>query len=159
MSFHCLLTVLFLWAHPFYLSMTEIRYSPHNSVIEVAQRVFWDDLELALATKHRKKVSLLNPGDPGMLDKMIGDYVMEMTEIYVNGQKVPLIYLGYEIEEGTAWLHMSGKNGAPPRTVKIKNAMLIQQFDTQQNIINFYNGDNLKSTITYKDNEWGELRF
>lgn len=159
MSFHCLFTVLFLWAHPFYLSMTEIRYHPHNSGIEVAQRVFWDDLELALATKHRKKVSLLNPGDPGELDKMIGAYVLEMTELYVNGQKVPLTYLGYEIEEDTAWLHMSGKNGAPPRTVKIKNAMLIQQFATQQNIINFYNGDNLKSTITYKDNEWGELRF
>src|SRR5690606_13003311 len=140
-------------------SLTEIRYIPEESSIEVAQRVFRDDLELALAERHHQAVDLLNPADPGVLDKVIRAYLLEMNEIHFDNQRVELIYLGYEIEEDTAWLYMKGTNIVPPQAVKIKNSILIQQFETQQNIINFYKGENLKSTITYKDNEWGQLVF
>lgn len=155
-------TVLFAWManiHPFYVSLTDIRYNPDHQRLEIAQKIFWDDLEKALAGRYDVEVDFLNPEDPHELEKIIETYLLEMNEILINNKKVSLVYLGYEIEEDTAWFYMEGNNISVPDAVKIKNSILIHHFDKQQNIVNFYLGESPKSLITYKDREWGELNF
>lgn len=145
--------------HPFYVSLTEIRYNPEVQRIEVSQRIFWDDLELALAKKYQVEIDFLNPENPQELEKMLETYLLEMNEIHINNQAIALVYLGHEIEEDTAWFYLEGKVNTDPIRVKLRNSMLIQEFDTQQNIVNFYLKERPKSLITFRNNEWGELLF
>jgi hypothetical protein len=162
MLHYYLSTLLWGWMaafHPFYVSLTDIRYNSEDQRIEMAQKIFWDDFEVALAEKYKVGVDFLNPEEPEKLEKMIKAYLLEMNEIHINNQKVILVYLGYEIEEDTAWFYLEGNNIARPQVAKIKNSILIHQFDKQQNIVTFYLGESPKSLITFKDKEWGELRF
>jgi hypothetical protein len=145
--------------HPFYISLTEIRYNSSNQSLEIAQKIFWDDLEMAFDEKFKTKVDFLNPKNKADLEEMVKVYLLENNEIKVNGQKVSITYLGYEIEEEAAWFYLEAANVPVPKKVEIKNEVLIQNFDGQQNIINFYLGKSPKSLILYKDKEWGTLSF
>ncbi|MCL6260044.1 hypothetical protein M3O96_13165 [Aquiflexum sp. TKW24L] len=145
--------------HPFYISLTEIRYNPTNQSLEIAQKIFWDDLEIALGEKFNTKVDFLNPKSKADLEDMAKVYLLEKNEIKVNGQKVSMTYLGYEIEEEAAWFYLEAANVPLPKKVEIKNEVLISNFESQQNIINFYLEKSPKSLILYKDNESGELTF
>lgn len=145
--------------HPFYVSLTDIRYNPEAQRIEISQRIFWDDLEVVLAEKFKVKVDFLHPENPQELEKILETYLLEMNEILINNQVITLVYLGHEIEEDTAWFYLEGKVSSDPQSVKLRNSMLLQEFDTQQNIVNFYLHERPKSLITFRNNEWGELLF
>jgi len=145
--------------HPFYISLTEIRYNNTNQSLEIAQKIFWDDLEVALGDKYKTKVDFLNTQNKAVLEEMVKDYLLEKNQIKVNGQVVNLSYLGYEIKEEAAWFYMEATNVPLPKLVEIKNEVLIQNFDGQQNIINFYLDKKPKSLILYRDNETGKLAF
>ena len=145
--------------HPFYISLTEIRYNAGTKSLEIAQKIFWDDLEVALGDIHKTKVDFLNPSDRKALEAMVQTYLLEKNEIRINGQKVKLNYLGFEIEEEAAWFYLEAEKVPLPKTVEVYNAVLIQHFDGQQNIVNFYMDRRPKSMILYKGKERGELRF
>lgn len=145
--------------HPFYISLTELRYNPSNKSLEIAQKIFWDDLEVAIGDIHGTKVDFLNPADRKALEEMAAVYLLEKNEITVNGKKVTLKYLGFEIEEEAAWFYMEAEKVPVPKTVEIRNEVLLQHFDGQQNIINFYMDKRPKSLILYKGKESGVLRF
>ena len=139
--------------HPFYISLTEIRYNPTNERLEIAQKIFWDDLEVALTDLNHTKIDFLNPEDKNALEVIAESYLLEQNQITVNGKKVKFTYLGYEIEEEAAWFYLESEKVELPKQVEVYNNVLIQHFDGQQNIINFYMDKKPKSLILYKDRE------
>lgn len=145
--------------HPFYISLTEIRYNQQSESLEIAQKIFWDDLEVALGDIHGIKVDFLNPTDRDALEEMAKAYLLQKNEITVNGKKVTPQYLGFEIEEEAAWFYLEIKNVAKPQRVNIRNEVLLDHFEGQQNIVNFYVDKRPKSLILYKGKESGVLNF
>lgn len=145
--------------HPFYISLTDIVYKPEFGRLEIAQKVFWDDLEVALSHIHGTKINFLNPHNQKELEDRIEQYLMENNEISVNGNPVYIRYLGYEIEEDAAWFYMEAEKVPNPKTVSIKNTLLFKDFPTQQNIVNFYLNKSPKSLITTSKRPDGEIRF
>ncbi|MBW3467420.1 DUF6702 family protein [Arthrospiribacter ruber] len=145
--------------HPFYISLTEVRYNPQEKSLEIAQKIFWDDLEVALGDIHNTKVDFLNPEDKDKLEEMVKSYLLSKNEITVNGKVIQPEYLGYEIEEEAAWFYLEIKNVPRPQKVNIRIDVLLAHFDGQQNIINFYVDKKPKSLILYKGKEKGILEF
>jgi hypothetical protein len=77
----------------------------------------------------------------------------------VNGQKLNLDYLGFEIEEEAVWFYMEALKVPSPHNVQIRNEVLIEHFEGQQNIVNFYLEKSPKSLILYKGQESGKINF
>jgi hypothetical protein len=145
--------------HPFYISLTEIRYNEQTKSLEIAQKVFWDDLEVALGELNQTKINFLKPENQEHLDQMIEAYLLKHNQIIVNNQKVKLAYLGYEVEEDAAWFYLEAPQINSPKRVEIQSDILIEQFPGQQNIINFFVGNKPKSLILQKGKERGTLSF
>ncbi|MFN3800036.1 DUF6702 family protein [Belliella pelovolcani] len=145
--------------HPFYISLTDIRFNDKEKSIEIAQKIFWDDLEVALAKTFDTKVDFMNPDSPNRLEDMIKKYLLMHNQVTINGKRVKLEYLGYEIEDDAAWFYMEGKALEKPITVEIYNSLLVKEFAEQQNLINFYIDKKPKSLILYKDKTSGILKF
>ncbi|WP_114751646.1 DUF6702 family protein [Pleomorphovibrio marinus] len=145
--------------HPFYISVTDMVYNPAAERLEIAQKIFWDDLEVALGEKYGKKVDFLQPEDQEKLENWIEAYILEHNIIWINGEKLKLSYLGFEVEEDAAWFYMESEGVPAPKEVKVKNTLLFKDFPTQQNIVNFYVGKSPKSTITYSKKPEGEIKF
>jgi hypothetical protein len=148
-----------LFFHPYFISLSEIKYNQGSKKLEIAQKIFWDDLETELSAIYGQKVDFLKPSDAAKLDQMIKEYLLSKQEIIVNGQKVTLQYLGYEIEEDAAWFYYESGKVSAPKTVDIKMTLLVNQFPGQQNIVNFYVHQKTKSLLLDKNKTQGKLQF
>lgn len=145
--------------HPFFISLTEIRYNSAEKSLEISQKIFRDDLETALTHQYKSKVNLLTTKDKADLEKKIRKYVLENNEIYINGQKRELNYLGYELDEEAVWVYLEALKVPLPQTADIRNSILHKHFESQQNIINFYLSKNPKSLILLKGKDMGKISF
>lgn len=148
-----------LGMHPFYISLTDMVYNETNQTIEIAQKIFWDDLEEALSNKSGDRINFLSPEKPEALDLLIEEYLLTHNAILIQGDTLTLRYLGHEVEADAAWFYMESEKIPSPDQVTIYNNLLIDDFPQQQNIINFYKNRNPKSLITRKDKTSGILKL
>ena len=58
-----LLLYLHFFFHPYFIGLTEMKYNPNAKKIELAQKIFWDDLETELSAVYGQKVDFLKPSD------------------------------------------------------------------------------------------------
>ncbi len=151
--------VLSCWwlAHPFYISLTDMVYNEENQTIEIAQKIFWDDMEVALSNASGTAVDFLSPNQPEKLDSLIARYLLAHNQILIQTDTVRLHYLGHEVEGEAAWFYMESEKIPSPEQITIYNAVLIDDFPEQQNIINFYKNRKPKSLLTRKDKTGGVL--
>jgi hypothetical protein len=71
-----------VFSHPFYISLTEIRQNSNSKNLEIAQKIFWDDLEISLSAYHQESFDILNPTDEKKLNDKIGIYLSKHLEIW-----------------------------------------------------------------------------
>ena len=154
-----------LWAylsllHPFYISLTEIRFNPTSKKVEVSAKIFWDDLEVGLSKEIGGPVDFLNPKDKSKLETQIKAYLLKHSQVWVNGKMVPLSYVGYEVEEDAAWFYLESTATAVPKSVEVQNTLLIRDLEGQQNIVHVYlNSKSPKSLLLGEGKEKGSIIF
>jgi hypothetical protein len=147
-------------AHPFFISLTEMRYNPNTKKMEIAQKIFWDDLEVALAKDFKESVDFLNPKDKTKLNNQIKTYLLKHNQVWVNGKPLSLTYLGYEVDEEAAWIYMESSPAELPKTVEVRNTILVEEFSGQQNIIHVYfQSKSPRSMLLGKGEEKGKVAF
>lgn len=145
--------------HPFYISLTEARYNDTSRNFEVAQKLFWDDLESVLSDEYGKKINFLRPEDQNELDIMLKEYLLKHNILIVNGKPVKLDYLGYEVEEEAAWFYFKSEKVNTPKEVAMKNTVFLTQFETQQHVINVYVGKKPKTLMLDRRKDSGKVVF
>jgi hypothetical protein len=152
--------VLLAKTHPFFLSLTEIKYNPGSKKMEVAQKIFWDDLETALGKHFNEKIDFLNPKDQSKLENQIRGYLLSHNEVMVNGKPLTLDFLGYEVDEDAAWFYFESSETETPKTVEVKNTILLDDFNGQQNIVHIYSQSKApRSLLLGKGEEKGKIEF
>ena len=146
--------------HPFFITLTELRFNPSSKKMELAQKIFWDDLEVALSKEAGVTVDFLKPKDKAKLEIQIKAYLLKHTQVWVNGKMVPLSYVGYEVEEDAAWFYLESTATSTPKTVEVQNTLLLRDFDGQQNIVHVYlNSKSPKSLLLGEGKEKGRIIF
>ena len=146
--------------HPFFITLTELRFNPSSKKMELAQKIFWDDLEVALSKEAGVTVDFLKPKDKAKLESQIKAYLLKHTQVWVNGKTVQLTYVGYEVEEDAAWFYLESGITVVPTTVEVQNTLLLREFDGQQNIVHVYlNSKSPKSLLLGEGKERGRIIF
>jgi hypothetical protein len=152
--------VLMLFAHPFFISLTEIRFNPESKRLEMSQKIFWDDLEVGLANHFKEKIDFLNPKDKEKLDQQISEYLIKHTQVSINGKLATFRVLGYEVEEDAAWFYLESSPVEMPKTFEITNTVLLEDRAGQQNIVHVYqNSKSPRSLLLSKGEEKGKIEF
>lgn len=144
--------------HPFHISLTEIKWNNETGTLEISQKIFWDDLEIALSGFHGESIDFLNPANNEKLRKQIEAYLLEQNQLWVGEKEVRLNLLGYEVEEDAAWFYLESEKVIEPTVIKVKNSMLLEDFPDQKNVVQYYfENKSPKSMILGKGNESGIL--
>lgn len=162
---HLSLLSLTLWTwmgflHPFFITLTEVRFNPSSKKMELTQKIFWDDLEVALSKEAGVTVDFLKPKDKAKLESQIKAYLLKHSQVWVNGKMVQLTYVGYEVEEDAAWFYLESTATSTPKTVEVQNTLLLRDFDGQQNIVHVYNNSKSpKSLLLGEGKEKGRIIF
>ena len=136
-----LFTILFLLlvtpaqTHDYHTSLTEVRYNPKSKTLEVAVKIFTDDLEKALTEKNKTKI-ILDKSDKS--ESYAAAYVKEKLLIRnAKGAVISLKYIGREAENDVSWIYLeSGEiTVADQKKLTIQNNLLTEIFNDQMNIL------------------------
>ncbi len=79
--------------HPFYLSVTEIKYNSVEKTTEIACKMFVNDLEDAIKRGSGTKVDLINSTDKTLTGKQLFEYINKRLKININGTNKLLVYI------------------------------------------------------------------
>ena len=114
-------------------------------------RVFKDDLETALTNENQHKKVVLDASNK--YDALIEKYVQKHF-VLTNAQNQKLVYhvLGKEQEGDAIWLYIELPHTASLNGVKMQQAILLDSFDDQTNIVNIFIQNDKKSYIFNQKN-------
>jgi hypothetical protein len=151
------LVSLFLFSgrpHPFYLSVTDIKYNEKNKSLEVACKMFTNDLEGALKKTTGKKVDVVNPKDKAEVEKILFDYINKHLSINLNGKLKTLKYIGYEKEEDVIWTYMEIEKCERPKQISVTTSLLYDFLKDQINLVSLeIAGNKQSSKVSNPDKE------
>jgi len=121
--------------HPFYLSVTDLKYNEREATLQGSVKIFVNDLEDALTKINKKPVDLIHPKDAAATNKMLFGYLETHLEISLNSKKYEYYFIGFEREQEAVWLYIEIKKCPLPKKVEIKNSILYDFLKEQSNIV------------------------
>jgi hypothetical protein len=141
-----ILIYLLLFLHPYHVSVCDVIVNREAKSIQVAQRIFVDDLEIALR-KSSKDHAFHLFSDSSQVQKVLSAYVEAHFSLKINGTEASLVFLGYELEDDVLWCYLEAGLEDPLTSIEITNTLLFSTFRDQQNILHIKNGERKKSFI------------
>jgi hypothetical protein len=121
--------------HPFYLSVTDLKYNVKEKAMQGSVKLFINDLEDALKKINKQTVDLINPKDTSKITAMLYDYLKKRLTIKVNNQLINYSLIGFEKEEAAIWIYIELKNCPDPKKIIVENSLLYDFLKEQTNII------------------------
>lgn len=143
--------------HPFYLSVTNIKFNEKNKSMELSCKLFTNDLEDALKRTAKKSVDIINPKDKKETEKILFDYISKRLIINLNGKTKNLKYIGYEKEEDVIWVYLEIEKCEKPKQINISNSLLYDFLKEQINLVQVESGNYKQSSKV--SNPEKELKF
>jgi hypothetical protein len=147
------LLLCFSFKHPFYLSVTDLKYSSlSNSTLQGTVRLTLNDLEEALSKNTKQTVDLITIKDSAQTKKLLQAYLKSHLKIKLDNSFVEYVFLGFEKEQDAIWLYLEVSKCNKPKKVSIENALLYDYIHEQTNIVHFdLNGRIKSSKVKYPD--------
>ncbi|MCF8257863.1 MAG: hypothetical protein K9J06_09925 [Flavobacteriales bacterium] len=134
--------------HDFHASITQIAVNEGTGRLEVAVKIFTDDLEAVIQPEGTEPLRLASPREDGRSRTLIGAYVTKNLRIRVDGVPVVFTFLGSENETDATWCYLeSGPLGAFT-TLDVTNTVLVSRYDDQVNIIHLKRAGKTKALMT-----------
>ncbi|MCC2546989.1 hypothetical protein LJY25_11075 [Hymenobacter sp. BT175] len=142
-----LLTGLRAGAHTYHASIMDVRYNAGKQQLEVALKVFTDDLEKALSTGQPAPVTI---------EQLSRDRLNALAEGYLRrtvrfgtkpGETLPLQLLGVQKESDAHWVYFTVKPPKPVKGIYLQHRLLLDSFEDQMNIVNLEAGGKKQSAL------------
>jgi hypothetical protein len=142
------------FAHPFYISVTEVNHNASEKSLEISCRIFYDDLESVLKKNYKQAVDLSLDKDKSRNENLIADYLRKHLIMTADGKVLNLQFLGFEKDKEAAWCYFEATQATTPKKLAIVNTIL-HDFTTEQiNIIHAtVNGKRQSNKLTYPSKE------
>lgn len=140
--------------HPYYMSVTEFEYKPAEKEVQVACKIFTDDLEETLKKEYKRKVDILNVSAKKENEQLLNSYLQQHLRLRLDGKPVVLKMIGFEQEGEAVWIYLVTNNTPAFKSAVVFNDLLYSYREDQLNIIHFKNkGERKSHRFTFPDKE------
>ncbi|HVF86045.1 MAG TPA: DUF6702 family protein [Pyrinomonadaceae bacterium] len=137
-------------AHKFYTSFAQVEYNSERETVEVALRVFGDDLESVLTRRHGKAIHI---GKTENGAKLIFDYLADCFQLRNrDGAAKKFEWVGMETKGDVTWLYFEARMPEGLTGATLRNRLLLDFSDEQVNIVHVRRG-NQKADLVFKAND------
>ncbi|MCB9080419.1 MAG: hypothetical protein H6555_01780 [Lewinellaceae bacterium] len=150
--------------HPMHVSLSEVTYAAESSSLQITHKLFLDDLELQMESEARsrgKEISLRfnTPKENPAAETYLQAYIREHFRLWVDGKEVVGNYLGKEYEINAVWVYIEVPDITKPKKVDLADTFLLDVYDDQSNIVNFFVGKDRKSLRFHRGMQRQQLAF
>ena len=155
--------LFFLWAclalsaeHPIYVSVMELSYKPEAQRLEVALKVFGDDLQAALSKEQGRLVEIGTDREDPKADSLIEAYLRRHLRFRTEeGKELVWKIIGREQERRdffANWIYVEVPNTpAGLRALQIRYSLLMDHIPSQHNVLTLKSPSGLKRFSLWKD--------
>lgn len=138
-KFLCLPFVLFFVsftaAHKYYISVTQVNYVKEKKAIQIISRIFIDDLEEVLKARYDEHITLSKNNDSEITNTYIERYLKDKIKFKVNELDKNFVYIGKEYDGDIIRCYLEIENIEMITSIEIKNKVLFDLFEDQQNLM------------------------
>ena len=142
-----------LFAHPMYVSITDMDVDAQKGNIVLSIRIFTDDLETILHNKYDVDGWIGTPKEHRDSRRLLKEYVNERFSIVVNNSdKIELVIDSMTVtkeDESSTWFYMKGVAQQSIRRIEVENRLLTDFFANQNNLMII--------SVEQKERIWKEL--
>lgn len=132
--------------HAYHATLTELRYNAAKKQLELSVKVFTDDFEKALSQGQPTPVSLAAPGPRALV--LATAYLQRTLQVSTPaGAPLPLQVLGMQAEKDGYWFYCKVPLPGPLPAVQLRQAVLLDVFGDEVNIVNVEAGDKKQSVL------------
>ncbi|MFC5272240.1 DUF6702 family protein [Adhaeribacter terreus] len=138
-------------AHLYHISIAEIKYNAKTQSLEIALKVFTDDLEKTLSFAAQKPVTLQQTAE---VKKQLETYLKKNLRLEnAAKQTYQQRFLGFETEADAQWLFLEiAVKPDELKQAKLRNQVLLETYPDQMNLTNLeINGK--KHTLIFKEGD------
>lgn len=145
--------------HKYYLSLTQINYKKEAKAIQIITNVFMDDIELALNKDYNIDLQLTTKKELKNNDVYFEKYLKNKLQFKVDDVKKNFNYIGKEYDGDLVLFYLEIENIEELNSIEVSNKILLEYFDTQQNLIKTKVNKKHKSIMLTKDKTVTTLNF
>ena len=129
--------LLLTYLHAFHLSTSEINYDEASNAIQIASKVFIDDLELELSREGHDKLFIGTKKESRSVDSLLEIYFQKKLHLNVDGHGQESYYLGKELSDDliAIWVYIEIPLKQKMKSLTINNTILTNLYDDQKNIV------------------------
>ncbi|MEM0999147.1 MAG: DUF6702 family protein [Bacteroidota bacterium] len=146
-------------AHDFHVSITDVRHNPEQKSLEVAVKIFTDDLESALEGLGAPPLRLHTEREHPKTDSLLARYLNHRIQFDVNDQQVTGNFLGKEYETDATWCYIEFADVPDPTTITVTNRLFFERFDDQSNLVHLEVHGKKKSLLLHIGMESDRAEF
>ncbi len=136
------LLVLFLWQmqdakpHLVHVTVLNIEFNRNSGKMDLTFRVYKDDMELALFHNY-EVLSSLDTAKPGSRPvSFLNKYINDRVKLKINNKQSDSLVFERTLWDGTnLWIYYSIKTVENPQTIWLKNAMMMDIYFDQSNMV------------------------
>jgi hypothetical protein len=121
--------------HPFYVSMTDVSWNPKTKSLEIAVRMFTDDLEKGLSAACKCKIDMGNDAGMQSSKNPLLSYLKTNLRFFSGGKELYPSFEGMEKEEESIWTYLQIDLEKMPENLEIENKLLFSIQEKQTNLV------------------------
>lgn len=135
------------FAHKFHASLAEVEYNASMQRVEIALRLFTDDLEEAVGRMRGRRVRL---GVTPDAERYVLAYVQSALELDDEaGAPLRLEWVGMEVRADEVWVYVKAASERGLSGMRLADHMFVELFDDQVNRVSVKEG-NRKATLVFE---------
>ncbi|MDX5419139.1 MAG: hypothetical protein LPK09_07970 [Hymenobacteraceae bacterium] len=148
----------FAFAHDYHASITDARYNPRTQSLEVAVKVFMDDLENALSRRNKTKVTY---SQSAQVQQFVQEYIGSNLSFELEkGKPLRHTFVGAEQEADVVWVYLEVPLKTEALThLYVRNVVLQELFNDQMNIVNLDYKGKVSSNLFQKNDGARKMSF
>ncbi|GAB2768694.1 hypothetical protein HNQ93_000207 [Hymenobacter luteus] len=140
------------WAHAYHASILEVRFNPGKQRLEMALKIFIDDLEQSLSVGKPTPVRT-DQLARAQLDPLLMELLRRSVQFSARpGQALPLTLVGLQKEKDSYWVYFTAPMPAAATSVSLRHQLLLDLFPDQMNIVNL-EAKGQKQSLLFRDGE------
>ena len=147
--------------HAYHSSILELKINPEKQQVELALKVFTDDLEKALSQGRPQAVNLRDITTLPLAELYLHQHLKLSLPAAPHQPRRPLDvqFIGLQPEKDAYWLYAKAPLPHPTTELLLRQEMLLELFSDQMNIVNAEGNGKKISTLLRKGHEEEVLNF
>jgi hypothetical protein len=135
-------------SHAYYVSICTIDYNKSNQSLELTFKLTAHDLEKSFSTSQESELRLGSAKEHKEADKLLAAYINDHFTLNLVDVRMNLKYVGKEVElNESLYLYFEIENVGSLNGLKVKNNILVEQFEQQENILHLNAGSKHASVV------------